>query len=693
MSMIGQGFIALKKVYNGTNGYNTATIFLYQRANSQPSAPSGTITYNFANGTITGSLGQWSNILPVSNGQPCYVTQTTITSTDASVSITPFWSSPRILVEDGDDGVSAVSFDVESDVGDTFTDEIETIVLQAVGYDGDDRLTTSDAQFQWKKYDLSYTSAYGDHWNPTFAYGGSDEPATCTTDTLSLGRANIVDIQSYKCQMVYNQQIYESVYTVKDTTDIYQAEIRTIGGNVISTEQPYILAYIYVTKNGTEVDPLIANIWNDIVEYPAESGEYYRVVQTATGYTVALQTYNASTSSWTSSSNAQDYTYQWGNTNGNNNFILFDELQTKVIALDKTYISRSATVVCNVLDDSTQLLSQGQLSVVDLNDPTVGGAMPISASPGHLWIDNTTIPYTMNVYTDNVTETQIAPGSQDTFVLNTKFTDITSVIAGGATVSGYVFDAETSTLTLPTAPTANTFITVVGSAWQPVQAYDKNKNNIFLTKPDPQLTGLYDNGMLYMPGDLWLIQENEYSPLIPGSSTQHYPANTMLICTQPSKVYRDEDWAEIGDITKIRNEVGPYTEAIKIFEDGLYLFSETQSGQANFYVQLTSHELGFYERQNGSVPQSLSDLSDNRGNKIVWISNSTLHSKQTTIEKSVHVIAEDAQDQAHVGIYTYDVGRSAGAQHRYYTGVAWVMEPNGSISLVKQTIQIDSEEI
>lgn len=693
MSMIGQGFIALKKVYNGTNGYNTATIFLYQRANSQPSAPSGTITYNFANGTITGSLGQWSNILPVSNGQPCYVTQTTITSTDASVSIAPFWSSPRILVEDGGDGVSAVSFDVESDVGDTFTDDIETIVLQAVGYDGDDRLTTSDAQFQWKKYDLSYTSAYGDHWNPTFTYGGSDEPATCITDTLSLGRANIVDIQSYKCQMVYRQQIYESVYTVKDTTDIYQAEIRTIGGNVISAEQPYILAYIYVTKNGAEVDPLVANIWNDTIAYPEESGDYYRVVRTATGYQVSLQTYNASTSRWTSSSNAQDYVYQWGNAQGNASFVLFDELETKVVALDKTYISRSATVVCNVLGSDTQLLAQGQLAIIDLNDPIVGNTMPQNAYPGQLWVDNTKAPYTMKVYADNVTETQIAPGGQRTLEFNTQFIDITSVIVGGATITNYTYDVNRQTLGLTTSPAANTFVTVVGNAWQPVQAYDKSKNNIFVTKPDPQITGRYDNGMIYMPGDLWLIQDNGYSPLIPGSSTQRYPANTMLICTKPSKTYRDADWAEIGDITKIRNEVGPYTEAIKIFEDGLYLFSETQTGQANFYVQLKSHELGFYERQNGSVPQSLSDLSDNRGNKIVWISNSTLHSKQTTIEKSVHVIAKDAQEQAHVGIYTYDVGRSAGAQHRYYTGVAWVMEPNGSISLVKQTIQIDSEEI
>lgn len=693
MSMIGQGFIALKKVYNGTNGYNTATIFLYQRANSQPSAPSGTITYNFANGTITGSLGQWSNILPVSNGQPCYVTQTTITSTDASVSITPFWSSPRILVEDGDDGVSAVSFDVESDVGDTFTDEIETIVLRAVGYDGDDRLTTSDAQFQWYKYDLSYTSTYGDHWNPTFAYGGSDEPATCTTDTLSLNRANIVDIQSYKCQMSYNSHIYESVYTVKDTSDIYQTEIRTIGGNVISAEQPYILAYVYVTKNGTEVDPLVANIWNDTVAYPDDSGDYYRVVRTATGYQVSLQTYNSS-SGWAPSSADQDYAYQWGNAQGNDSFVLFDELETKVVALDKTYISRSATVVCNVLGSDTQLLAQGQLAIIDLNDPIVGNTMPQHALPGQLWVDNTKAPYTMKVYADNVTETQIAPGGQSTLEFNTQFIDVTSVVVGGATISNYTYDVDRHTLGLTTAPAANTFVTVVGNAWQPIQAYDKNKNNIFITKPDAQITGVYTNGRIYMPGDLWLIQEGGYAPRISPDDpqdTRTYPANTMLICINPSNggEYNDADWAEVGDITQIRNEVGPYTEAIKIFEDGLYLFSETQTGRANFYVQLSSRELGFYERQNGSVPQSLSDLSDNRGTKIVWISNSTLHAKQTTVEQSVHVIAEDPQEQPQMGLYTYNATRSAGAEHKYYTGVTWVLEPNGSISLIKQTIQLD----
>lgn len=91
---------------SGTNGLNAATVFLYQRKNGEaPAKPSSALTYTFSTGRLSGTLGDWSQTVPASNGSPCYVTQATASSRSSSVSIAASaWSAPVILVEDGADG-------------------------------------------------------------------------------------------------------------------------------------------------------------------------------------------------------------------------------------------------------------------------------------------------------------------------------------------------------------------------------------------------------------------------------------------------------------------------------------------------------------------------------------------------------------------------------------------------------------
>ena len=55
----------------GASGINQATIFLYQRAASQPSKPANDLTYQFSDGELTGSLGSWSRSIPTVNSNPC----------------------------------------------------------------------------------------------------------------------------------------------------------------------------------------------------------------------------------------------------------------------------------------------------------------------------------------------------------------------------------------------------------------------------------------------------------------------------------------------------------------------------------------------------------------------------------------------------------------------------------------------
>lgn len=107
---------------NGTNGMNTATVFLYQRAASASSLskPSSTLTYTFATGTLSGTLGNWSQTFPAVTGNPCFVIQATAISDTATDTIASSeWSDITKIVEDGEDGVgitsSSVMYAVSSD--------------------------------------------------------------------------------------------------------------------------------------------------------------------------------------------------------------------------------------------------------------------------------------------------------------------------------------------------------------------------------------------------------------------------------------------------------------------------------------------------------------------------------------------------------------------------------------------------
>lgn len=91
----------------GAPGLSAAAVFLYQRATSASSItkPTGTLTYTFATGTLSGQLGDWKQSIPASNGNPCFVIQATAIGTGETDTISPSeWSSITELVSDGKNG-------------------------------------------------------------------------------------------------------------------------------------------------------------------------------------------------------------------------------------------------------------------------------------------------------------------------------------------------------------------------------------------------------------------------------------------------------------------------------------------------------------------------------------------------------------------------------------------------------------
>lgn len=94
----------------GAAGINAATVFLYQRAASAPSAPSTTATYTFSSGALTGHNNGWGQTVPANDGNPLYVTTATALGTGSTDTISSGeWSAVRVLAEDGADGATGVS--------------------------------------------------------------------------------------------------------------------------------------------------------------------------------------------------------------------------------------------------------------------------------------------------------------------------------------------------------------------------------------------------------------------------------------------------------------------------------------------------------------------------------------------------------------------------------------------------------
>lgn len=84
----------------GTNGYNQATIDLYKRADSAPTSMPGTLTYTFgATNPLSNPANGWSQTIPTTNGQPCWVTSGVAISQNTSATISN-WSTPTKILED-----------------------------------------------------------------------------------------------------------------------------------------------------------------------------------------------------------------------------------------------------------------------------------------------------------------------------------------------------------------------------------------------------------------------------------------------------------------------------------------------------------------------------------------------------------------------------------------------------------------
>jgi len=100
----------LTKIYDGVYGLNQATVYFYQRAATQPSQPSGTITYTFATGETTGTVGSWVRNVPTGTN-PVWIISASAISTSSTYAIAAAsWSTAVVMAENGADGIGEDGF-------------------------------------------------------------------------------------------------------------------------------------------------------------------------------------------------------------------------------------------------------------------------------------------------------------------------------------------------------------------------------------------------------------------------------------------------------------------------------------------------------------------------------------------------------------------------------------------------------
>lgn len=109
--MMVSGGITVTGMIDGENGYSTAVVQLFRRytptqANPTPALPTGTLTYTFSTGVLSGasaSFNGWSQAIPAADGgAKLFVTMATARSQGATDTIAASeWSTPVEYVADG----------------------------------------------------------------------------------------------------------------------------------------------------------------------------------------------------------------------------------------------------------------------------------------------------------------------------------------------------------------------------------------------------------------------------------------------------------------------------------------------------------------------------------------------------------------------------------------------------------------
>lgn len=245
---------------DGEDGLNSAMIYLYMRAPATPApaTPSKTAVFTFSTASITGDLDGWTQTIPSTDGNPCWVTTACISARTATADVAAsVWASPAIIVEDGERGSYTFQQDEEPENGqegdmwiDTDDDGklyyhngTEWVVIENLNIPGiTNRLIAAETAFNTYK----------------------DKIEASVTATTMNERADEIIAQ---CKSLVEQ-------SAREITTTFEGRIETVDGKTTSY-QTLIRASgdgVEIGKSGSDISILIEN---DKITFRQRSGSAY----------------------------------------------------------------------------------------------------------------------------------------------------------------------------------------------------------------------------------------------------------------------------------------------------------------------------------------------------------------------------------------------------------------------------------
>ena len=225
----------------------------------------------------------------------------------------------------GSNGENAVVFSVYAPNGTIVVNQSGSLTLATSAYSGTTAITS--ATYQWAKYvNGTWTNISG-----------------ATSSTLTVSGSDIVNIQSYRCTMTYNNKSYVDVITVEDKSDPYVSEMLSIGGFTVKNNLGGVVPYVIVRTNQKEVDPLLGPISETAPSSPSVGDYWYKIDHE--NKTVTLMDYGGV--SWNEAPDEQSLTYTWYMQDKDGNTVEFDKTG-KVIYLSAADIDSLVTLQCDV---------------------------------------------------------------------------------------------------------------------------------------------------------------------------------------------------------------------------------------------------------------------------------------------------------------------------------------------------------
>lgn len=186
--MISYGQITVSGI---EDGYNRAVVQLYMRSSATSvSAPTTHPVYTFYNGSLSFVPTGWSLTVPTTDGNPCWVTSTTVTSQDATCTIDS-WTTPVKLVEDGTPGAAATAYHlivsspvvVKNKAG---SYNVTSITLNAKAQTGSSAMGDYSGRFKIE------TTANGTSWSSKYSSSSNQTSYTYTIPS---------DITAIRCSL------------------------------------------------------------------------------------------------------------------------------------------------------------------------------------------------------------------------------------------------------------------------------------------------------------------------------------------------------------------------------------------------------------------------------------------------------------------------------------------------------------